>query len=476
MRRALSWVVVAAVAAGSVGGARGPSAAAGEPAAAPVTEAEALEIGIEAYHYFYSLVSMEVTRRVSTNLEAGKLPGHGPMNEFCHMREYPPASFRAVVRPNFDTLYSSGWLDLTTEPMIVTAPDTGGRYYLLPMLDMWSDVFASPGKRTTGTGAASWAVVPPGWTGTLPAGVQRIDAPTSYVWIIGRTQTNGPADYDAVHKVQDGYRITPLSQWGKTATPPKATIDPSVDMKTPPLDQVNGMKGTEYFRLAAELMKRNPPHVTDWSTVARLRRIGIEVGRSFDPAALDPVVRGALDRVPAEGLKQMLAKLPTVARVVNGWQMNTDTMGVYGNYYLKRAIVAMAGLGANQPDDAIYPMLLVDAEGKPLQGDQKYVLHFEKGEVPPVGAFWSLTMYDAEGFQVANPINRFAIGDRDALKFNADGSLDLLIQHASPGKDLESNWLPSPASGVLGITMRLYAPKPHALDGRWVPPAVRRVP
>ena len=473
MRRVTSCIVAAAVAAGVVGGVRPAPVVAAEPA---ITEAEALEIGIEAYHYFYSLVSMEITRRVTTNLEPGKEPGKGPMNQFSHMRAYPTADFRAVVRPNFDTLYSSGWLDLTSEPMVVTASDTGGRYYLLPMLDLWSDVFASPGKRTSGTGAASWAVVPPGWTGTLPAGVQRIDAPTSYVWIIGRTQTNGPADYDAVHKVQDGYTITPLSQWGKPPVAPKATIDPSVDMKTPPLDQVNGMKGTAYFRLAAELMKRNPPHLSDWSIVARMRRVGIEAGKSFDPAALDPVVRGALDRAAPEALKLMVAKLPTLARVVNGWQMNTDTMGVYGNYYLKRAIVAMAGLGANQPEDAIYPMLLVDAEGKPLRGEHKYIVHFEKGEIPPAGAFWSITMYDEAGFQVANPINRFAIGDRDALKFNADGSLDILIQHASPGKDLESNWLPAPAAGTLGITMRVYAPKPQALDGRWAPPTVHRAP
>ncbi len=472
-RRITSCVVAVAVTAGFLGAVRPAPVVAAEPA---ITEAEALEIGIEAYQYFYSLVSMEVTRRISTNIEPGKEPGKGPMNHFWHMREYPTADFRAVVRPNFDTLYSSAWLDLTSEPMIVTAPDTAGRYYLLPMLDMWSDVFASPGKRTSGTGAASWAVVPPGWTGTLPAGVGRIDAPTRYVWIIGRTQTNGPADYDAVHKVQDGYAITPLSQWGKPPVAPKATIDPAVDMKTPPLDQVNNMKGTEYFRLAAELMKLHPPHLSDWSTVARMRRIGIEAGKSFDPAALDPKVRDALDRAAPAGLKLMVAKMPTLARVVNGWQMNTDTMGVYGNYYLKRAIIAMAGLGANQPEDAIYPMLLVDAEGKPLRGDGKYIVHFDKGEVPPAGAFWSITMYDEAGFQVANPINRFAIGDRDALKFNADGSLDILIQHASPGKDLESNWLPAPASGTLGITMRLYAPKAHALDGRWSPPVVHRAP
>ncbi|HEY1123313.1 MAG TPA: DUF1254 domain-containing protein [Haloferula sp.] len=444
-------------------------------AATPVTEADAHEIGVEAYHYFYPLISMEVTRQVTTNLPAGVKAGTGPANQFHHMREFPDANFRDVVRPNFDTLYSSAWLDLTKEPMIVSAPDTKGRYYLLPMLDLWSDVFAVPGKRTSGTEAASFALVPAGWTGTLPEGVERIDAPTPHVWIIGRTQTNGPKDYEAVHQVQDGYRITPLSQWGKEAKPAPFQADPSVDMKTPPLVQVNTMSAATYFALAAELMKVNPPHASDWSTLARMRRIGIEPGKSFDLAKAAPEVKKALESVPADGLKQMKDKLPTLARVTNGWQMNTDTMGVYGNFYIKRAIVALAGLGANQPQDAIYPLCVVDGDGKPAMATHRYQMHFTKEQLPPVSAFWSVTMYDAEGFQVANPINRFAIGDRDGLKFNADGSLDLYLQHESPGADKESNWLPAPKEGELGVTMRLYAPKPEALDGRWNPPALKKV-
>ncbi len=294
--------------------------------------------------------------------------------------------------------------------------------------------------------------------------------------MIGRTQTNGPKDYAAVHKIQDGYKITPLSQWGKkVGQPAQHIVGASIDQKTPPLDQVNTMKAQKYFSYGAQLMKLNPPHVTDWSMVARMKRLGIEPGKDFDFEHASPEVQAALERACTQGLKYMKEKAPTLARVVNGWQMNTDSMGVYGNNYLKRAIVALVGLGAIEAQDGIYPVCIADADGKPLQGEHKYVLHFSKAELPPVKAFWSVTMYDAQGFQVANSLNRFAIGDRDDLKYNADGSLDLYFQHTSPGKDKESNWLPSPASGVLGITMRLAEPLAPALDGRWTPAAVKRV-
>src|ERR1700733_3465900 len=433
---------------------------------------EAQAIAQEAYIYLYPLVLMDLTRKQLINLDPKVSPMGGPANAFTHVRAFPSADMRAVVRPNFDTLYSSAWLDLTSGPVVVSTADTGGRYFMLPMLDMWSDVFAVPGKRTTGTDAASFAVIPPGWSGQLPADVARLDAPTSYVWIIGRTQTNGVKDYNAVHKVQDWYRVTLLADWGKTPSVVKQAIDPAVDTKTEPLRQINGMAPVDYFKRGAELMKLNPPHLTDWSTIARLRRIGIEPGQSFDASKVTPDV---LARAAAAGLKLMHDKAPTLARIANGWQMNTDTMGVYGNYYLKRAIVALLGLGANQVEDAIYPLNVSDADGKPVTGGSKYVLHFAKDELPPVDAFWSLTLYDEEGFQVANSLNRFAIGDRDALKFGADGSLDLYVQNENPGSDKEPNWLPSPKSGALALTLRLYAPKPQVADGRWNPPAIRRV-
>jgi hypothetical protein len=479
------------IAAGSVRGAATTAAvmlatlAPGSALSADITEAEARAIGVDAYLYFYPLITMDVTRRQLTNIEAGKSEIGGPANMFVNVRAFPTADMRSVVRPNFDTLYSSGWLDMTKEPMVVSAPDTGGRYYLLPMLDMWSDVFASPGWRTTGTAAATYLVTPPGWRPDLrdkaieefklPANTRRIEAPTPYVWIIGRTKTDGPPDYDAVHKIQNGYRITPLSQWGKPASIPTVTVDPSVDMKTPPKVQVDTMPADRYFAYAAELLKLQPPHITDEPILARMQRIGLERGKPFDMAAVDPAVASGLQGVPEAAQKLMQWKIPTLARIVNGWSMNTDTMGVYGNYYLKRAMVSQMGLGANLPEDAIYPLNLADATGKPLDGTANYTLHFAKDALPPVDAFWSVTLYDNDGFQVANPLNRFALSSWMPFKTNADGSLDLYFQATSPGADKKANWLPAP-SGPFTLTMRLYAPKTDALTGAWNPPAVMKAP
>jgi hypothetical protein len=453
----------------------------GDPPA--ITEAQAHAIGVDAYVYFYSLVTMDVTRKQFTNLEPGKMPGRGPMNMFNNVPTYPPADDRGVVRPNFDTLYSIAYLDMTKEPVVVSVPDTNGRYYLLPMLDMWSDVFASPGWRTTGTQAGNFLVTPPGWRPDLrerfidefklPRDTQRIDAPTPYVWVIGRTKTDGPADYDAVRKIQAGFKVTLLSEWGKPPKPAEVKIDPSIDMKTPPKIQVDTMPAGKYFAYAAELLKLQPPHITDEPILAQMKRIGIEPGKSFDIEKVSPAVKKALESAPEAAQKLMEWKIPTLARVANHWSMNTDTMGVYGNYYLKRAILAQIGLGANLPEDAIYPLNLSDDTGRPLDGSNKYTLHFEKSATPPVNAFWSVTLYDSEGFQVANPLNRFAVSSWMPFKYDPDGALTLYFQNESPGKDKEANWLPAP-KGAFNLTMRLYAPKSEALTGRWTPPPVTK--
>ena len=447
------------------------------------TDDEAHTIGVNAYLYFYPLISFDVTRLYSTNIEPNKEPLKAPMNTFASATAYPSADNKFVVRVNFDTLYSIAYLDLTKEPMVVSSPNTSGRYFLLPMLDAWTDVFASPGWRTTGTQAQTLLIAPQGWRPDLrdraieefklPKDTQRIDAPTPYTVIIGRTKTDGPPDYDAVHKIQAGYKVTPLSQWGKPPQPVTVKVDPSIDMKTPPKIQVDTMPVGPYFAYAAELLKVNPPHITDQPMIAQLKKIGIEPGKSFDFDKADPTIQKALVSAREDAQKLMEWKIPTIARVANGWSMNTDTMGVYGNYYLKRAIVAQVGLGANLPEDAIYPLNLSDETGKPLDGANKYTLHFDKASLPPVNAFWSVTLYDSEGYQVANTLNRFAVSSWMPFKYNGDGSLDLYFQNDNPGNDKEANWLPSP-KGPFNLTMRLYAPKSDALTGKWNPPPVTK--
>ena len=245
-------------------------------------------------------------------------------------------------------------------------------------------------------------------------------------------------------------------------------------MKTPPKVQVDTMPAEKYFAYAAELLKVVPPHITDQPMIAQLKKIGFEPDKSFDLDKAEPAVRNGFARAPEEALQLMAWKIPTLARVANGWSMNTDTMGVYGNYYLKRAIIAQVGLGANLPEDAIYPLNLGDETGKPLDGANNYTLHFDKGSIPPVRAFWSVTLYDLQGFQVANSLNRFAVSSWMPFKYNADGSLDLYFQNDSPGADKEANWLPAP-KGPFNLTMRLYAPQSEALTGKWNPPPVTRV-
>ncbi|TYC49309.1 DUF1254 domain-containing protein [Rhodobacterales bacterium] len=448
-----------------------------------LTQEEADAIATEGYVYFYSLITMDLTREQLTNVPAGGSSYGGPANWFNNVRQYPAADDKTVVRPNFDTLYSSAWLDLTKEPVVISVPDTDGRYYLLPILDMWTNVFASPGWRTTGTEAQTLLITPPGWRPDLrdrfaeeyklPEDTQLIEATTPHAWMIGRIKTDGPHDYDAVHKIQDALKISPLSQWGKDLKAPQVTVDKSVDMKTPPKVQVDTMSGETYFTRAAELLKTIPPHSTDQPILARLKQIGLEAGKSFEFEEADPVVKQAIEKAPKAGQDLMAWKLPRLASIANDWSMNTDTMGVYGNYYLKRSIVSQVGLGANQAQDAIYPLNLADSTGAPLSGENNYVLHFEKSEIPPANGFWSVTLYDKQGYQVANSLDRFAVSSWMPFVYNADGSLDLYFQNESPGKDMEANWLPAPKE-AFNLTMRLYAPKSEALTGKWVPPAVTK--
>ncbi|MGW4806524.1 DUF1254 domain-containing protein [Kitasatospora sp. NPDC004272] len=420
----------------------------------------------EAYVYLYPLVTMDVTRRQAVSVPNGIKPAFGPPNEFHHLREFPSAEFRSVVRPNFDTLYSSAWLDLTNGPVELHVSDTGGRYFMVPLLDMWTDVFATLGPRTTGSGDQDHLVVGPDHRGELPAGVRVLRSPTPYAWVIGRIQTNGPADYEKVREVQDGLTVRALE-------PVEHPADPAADVTTPPLDTVNGFGAVEFFTRAARALAVNPPHPTDFAVLARIAHLGVVPGREFDPGRFSDAELAELEAGARAAREAILASPAVIGTAVNGWRVTAETMGVYGNAYFKRAAVTAIGLGANPPEDAIYPVLALDADGARVTGEHDYLLHFPADGLPPVNAFWSVTMYDAAGFQVANALDRFALGDRDPLAYNPDGSLDILVSHRDPGPERRSNWLPAP-NGPLGLTLRLYAPRPEALDGRWAPPAVRR--
>ncbi len=442
----------------------------------PVTEKEALETGVEAYIYGYPLVTVEMTRRVMTNVATPE-GTHAPMGQFANLREYPTAAFNDVTAPNADTLYSAAWLDLAKEPYILSLPHEDGRYYLMPMLSGWTDVFQVPGKRTTGTKAQKYAITGPGWKGKLPEGVTEYKSPTNMVWIIGRTYCTGtPKDYEAVHAIQDQYSVVPLSAYGKPYTPPAGKVDPSIDMKTPVRDQVNSLDSTAYFKLLASLMKDNPPARADAPILARMARLGIVPGKEFDPGKLDPAVVKGLQGVPKVAQEKIMGHFKDAGKEANGWQYFIPA-GLYGNDYLQRAFATAVGLGANRTQDAIYPTSLVDGDGKPYDGANKYALHFPKGQTPPAKGFWSLTMYDGDYFFVANPLNRYTLSPRNALKYNEDGSLDLFIQTDSPGKEKESNWLPAPA-GKFILMLRLYWPQetaPSILDGTWQPPAAAKM-
>lgn len=440
------------------------------------SDVEAFKAASEAYIYGYPLVTMEMTRRVMTNVAAPEAT-HAPMGQFVRMRSYPDASYRDVTAPNADTLYTTAWVDVGKEPWVLSIPDMKGRYFLFPMLDGWTDVFQVPGSRTTGTGAQTYAITGPGWTGTLPAGVVEYKSPTAIVWLLGRIYCTGtPEDYAAVHAIQDQCKIVPLSAWGKDWTPPAGQVDASIDMKKAVRDQVNGLSGVEYFTLLAELLKTNPPAAADAPILPTLAHIGIVPGKDFDPSTADPAV---LNRVPKISFDRIMLQFITGGdfKRVNGWLYSTN-MGVYGTDYTQRALVTAIGLGANRPEDAVYPMSTKSGPGllaRKYDGANNYVMHFPKGELPPVKGFWSLTMYDENFFFVANPINRYSISERQNLKANPDGSVDLYIQHTSPGADKESNWLPAPA-GKFQLMLRLYWPDPQPpsiLNESWTIPPVK---
>ncbi|MBW2298636.1 MAG: DUF1254 domain-containing protein [Deltaproteobacteria bacterium] len=450
--RKIKWIVVAVVVLVVIG------------AVAARQGIHMLKDGAQAYMYGYSLVLMDTTRQVMTDGE------QAPANHFSLVRVFPDHLFRQVVRPNCDTLYSTAWIDLSKEPIILSVPDMGDRYYVMPFMDAWTNVFAYIGKRTTGSGPGHYMLAGPGWNGTVPEGLQAIQAPTNMTWLIGRIQTNGKHDFPNVHRLQDQITLTPLSRWKKGQPNPgfaKAS-DPSDSRAKSPMAMVAGMDAHEYFSMLARLMGEQPPAVADGPVLKTLAEFGVVPGVPFNLKELGFMRRLMLTKA----VDVTRGKLDEIARSdrssENKWAVIREGIGAYGTHYDVRALVSMVGLGALEPAEAAYPNANMDSTGQPLSGGHHYRIHFDAGKTPPVDAFWSLTMYDERGFLIDNPIRRYAIGDRDSLEL-----LDILIQYEQPDTK-SSNWLPAPAD-AFAVTMRLYLPKAEFLDGTWKLPPIERI-
>lgn len=430
-----------------------------------------LKDGAQAYMFGYPLVLMDTTRQTTT----GTGEGRTPVNHFSHVRVFPDHRFRLVVRPNCDTLYSSAWIDLSAEPMLLSVPDMGGRYYVMPFMDAWTNVFAYVGTRTTGSGPGHYMVVGPDWKGNIPDGVEKIESPTNMTWLIGRIQASGQQDFPEVHQLQDQIFLTPLSRWAKDQPNPGfvRTNDPSNARSKSPMAMVAAMDAADFFSTLAGLMGEQPPAAADGPMLKRLAKFGIVPGHQFDVENLGFLRQRMLTKAVDVTRKKMNEIATSDRSSENKWVVLRDGIGTYGTSYDVRAMVSLIGLGALAPVEAVYPNTNMDISGQPLDGRHRYRIHFDAEKTPPVDAFWSLTLYDERGFLIDNPIKRYAIGDRDPLEFNADGSLDILIQQDKPVANT-SNWLPAPA-GNFAVTLRLYLPKAEFLDGTWNLPPIERI-
>lgn len=437
---------------------------------------DAVEIATDAYIYGYPLVTFDMVRKQQTNVTVADAE-HAPMGQLIKMRSYPAVDNHCCAAPNADTLYTEVWLDVTEEPWLFSIPDMGDRYYIMPILDGWSEVIDVASSRVNGGHPQTYAITGPGWTGTLPEGVKQVKSPTGLVWILGRIYSTGkPQDYAAVHALQDRYSVVPLSAWGDTYTPPQGVVDSSIDMKTGVRKQVNGLDIYTYFQHLSELMKTNPPMVHDTAIVERMARIGLVPGKDFDPSKLGSFDREAIKAVPKIALVKM-GLLLKEQKTTNGWLYFTKGVGNFGTNYELRGMANLLGPGWNRPQDAVYPLSQKDAQHDKYDGAKyNYSIRFEKGQLPPAEAFWSLTMYDKDFYFVPNPINRYDLAQRDSLVANPDGSIDLYLQADSPGQDKEANWLPAP-QGEFQLVLRMYSPAqspPSIVDGTWTPPPVTR--
>ncbi|QJP61723.1 DUF1254 domain-containing protein [Bordetella holmesii] len=440
---------------------------------APLSAQELRDLAVDAYVYAYPMVLMEVTRRQTTNVQS-PVAGRAPMNQFGHRTSMPDARTADVAWPSTDSLYSSLWYDVSTDPLIVQVPDAGERFVMLNLLDMWTDSFATRGTRANGRGPQTFAIVGPSWQGTLPAGVDLVRSPTATGWLIGRVQAGGANDAQAMSQFQAGLSATPLNQYGRShGFVANGPVNTTWNTQGTPAEQVANMDAATFFTLFSELVRNNPPHANDYPMLDRLRRIGIG-DRPLVFGQLEPVVQQALNEAQPLAGRRIADGVGRLSTQANNWNTVLSGIGTYGTDYLRRASVAYAGLGASPPEEVIYPVTGADNKGRALESGRDYVLHFDKGQLPPVDGFWSINLYDARQGFAENSANRYTLRSSDPLKYNSDGSLDIYIRRDHPGESRMANWLPAPREGNFLVNMRLYAPNNIALDGQWAPPPIVR--
>ena len=443
-----------------------------DPRAVSVEEASAL--AEEAFVFGLPLVYIAVQIDTATNVAS---PGRGraPLGQFAHFRQLPDASDQVVVGLNVDTLYSLANVDLAQGPVVLSVPEMGDRYWLVQLIDAWNNVPAVPGSRTLGGAGGNFAIVGPGWNEALPDGLTELRMPTSLGILAGRTYVSGAEDVTAVHALQDQFRLVPLKAWASDWTPPtEVPVQPGVDAKTPVPRQVLAMTPETFFARLNALLVANPPYTEDAAVMARLAKLGIATGAEFPWASFEPAVQEAIAAGVKAGQQAIHDQEAHLGESVNGWQITLD-MGRYGTRYVYRAAWTFFGVGGNLIEDACYPLAKTDGAGRPLDSSHRYRLHFDQAQLPPVNAFWSLTMYDPESYLVPNAIDRFAVGDRSGLTYADDGSLTLHIQAERPDPAQEANWLPAPQQGAFKVALRLYSPKPDVAQGSWQPPPIERV-
>jgi hypothetical protein len=418
----------------------------------------AFDLGLRAYVYGLPLLN---EKRVIDIF---------PPNTLISVTQLSNPAQRLVVLPNVDTVYTVARLKLDDGPLVLHVPPEPGRYYTMQLLDAYTNSFGYVGSRTTGTGAGDYAIAGPGWKGALPSGVRLVRSPTPTVWLLGRTLVNGEGDLPAVNAIQHEYKLTPLAQYGGEPRP--SIFLPSSNLTPPALPT-----GLEFFDAMGAAMKDDPPPKRDRRLLRRLARVGIAPGVQTSRAKLSAARRAGLEAAVSAGPRLLasygLRTSRASAKRHNGWLLPAPAIGNFGTDYLLRAYVSDIALGANVRREAVYPVAETDSRGRRLSGAHRYRLHFAPGKLPPVRAFWSLTLYGPDRFLVDNPIDRYAVGNRTAgLARNADGSLDVYIRH-DPPPGRESNWLPAPA-GRFSLVLRLYVPKRSVLQDRWPLPRVKR--